>query len=613
MGSIADLFARLRVDDAGFEADVTKKVGKAGDKAGQSFGKRLGAGLKSSGSGIADGLKIGAGIKAFGALDSAISGTIGLLGDASAAFKEDQQSQSQLREALQANVAGFDGNTAAIEATLLARERLGFSDDEQRKSLATLVARTHDSTKALDLQRMAMDLARFRGIDLAAASDLVGKAYNGQVGALRKAGIAVDAHATAEEALLAVSKAVSGQAEAYANTDAGKEIAANLKVGESMERIGEVVSKVATVALPILADAFTFIIDVVANVIKGVQDLLGPLAAVNDFVGSLPGPWHHTADAVEEAAAKVAASTKHMSEHVKDDAAAIKSDGRDIGGYIQLIGGKAKSAEEQVAAAMTDIVSDVQGARSQLGSAAQGAADAIYDPIIAGAERARIARDVAEQQQIIDSKNSTAAQVADAKARMLELRKSQITNLATLASYGDQSAAAALKHQIDVLASTKHLTIEQKAELAALRAALRLTQTAYHNTEDAARRLAYMSSHTKDDTALPTTGHRAQGGPIWPGTWEVGEAGRERLTIGANGRGYVTPLGGRIPSMAMAGYSGASAVAAPASRSFGGDTTTVNVAGYIPERSPREIVTELRRSQNLRSLPRRRRPVTVKT
>lgn len=35
---------------------------------------------------------------------------------------------------------------------------------------------------------------------------------------------------------------------------------------------------------------------------------------------------------------------------------------------------------------------------------------------------------------------------------------------------------------------------------------------------------------------------RANGGPVWPGKWLVGERGVEELTIGSNGRGFVRPL-----------------------------------------------------------------------
>jgi len=41
---------------------------------------------------------------------------------------------------------------------------------------------------------------------------------------------------------------------------------------------------------------------------------------------------------------------------------------------------------------------------------------------------------------------------------------------------------------------------------------------------------------------------RQHGGPVWPGgTFTVGEAGPERLTIGPGGTGWVTPLGGGTP------------------------------------------------------------------
>lgn len=291
--------------------------------------------------------------KGFSLIQDAVSAVVGVLGDAKAAYQEDQASQSQLDAALRANVASYNGNAQAIEKVLASRIRLGFSDDEQRASLASLVTRTKNASKALDLQRTAMDLARLRGIDLASATDLMGKAFSGQVGALRRAGIAVKENATAEEALLAVKEAVRGQAEAYANTDAGREAAAHQRVQEAMEKVGAVVSQLASVALPLLADAFTFVVDTVGLLVQGAQDLLTPLAKINDFIGTIPGPWKTSmvdiARATAEAAAKVDERMAYMSGAVKDDSVKIRDDGQKIGGYFDLIGRRVGKLKDDLA------------------------------------------------------------------------------------------------------------------------------------------------------------------------------------------------------------------------------------------------------------------------
>ena len=138
----------------------------------------------------AKGFAIGAGAaittKAFDLMGGAVSKVTDFLGDSVAAFREDQVSIASLTTALQANIKGWSGNTDAIERVIASRMKLGFSDDAQRSSLDSILAITHDVSKALDVQRIAMDLARLRGLDLATATDLVGKVAGGKMGILRR-------------------------------------------------------------------------------------------------------------------------------------------------------------------------------------------------------------------------------------------------------------------------------------------------------------------------------------------------------------------------------------------------------------------------------------------
>src|SRR5258706_6434391 len=47
--NIGDLFLRILANDLGFEADLMVKAGKAGDKAGQTLGQRMGKAVKAGG------------------------------------------------------------------------------------------------------------------------------------------------------------------------------------------------------------------------------------------------------------------------------------------------------------------------------------------------------------------------------------------------------------------------------------------------------------------------------------------------------------------------------------------------------------------------------------
>jgi hypothetical protein len=236
---------------------------------------------------ILGGVGIGAGLSVFGMLKDAIGGVISVAGDAVRQFEEDQRSQVQLYTAIEANVEAWDRDRDAVEAVIASRMRLGFADEDQRSSLATLVAVTGDVTKALDIQREAMDLARLRGMSLSDASLLLGKVYGGNVGILKRYGIQLEKGATATEALAAIQKQANGQAEAYAATTQGKLAAAQLTLGEAMEMAGgqlapflESLGNFADVAIPQtiaamggLGDAFNALHRFIDPNIASLQDL----------------------------------------------------------------------------------------------------------------------------------------------------------------------------------------------------------------------------------------------------------------------------------------------------------------------------------------------------
>jgi hypothetical protein len=237
--------------------------------------------------------------KGFGLIDTAASAALGVLEDSIRAAEQEEVSIAKLDTALRANVPAWDGNRDAIERVLQARLALGFSDDEQRSSLALLVAATHDASKALEVQRIAMDLARLKGISLEEASNALVKVEGGQYRMLKSLGIVLKDGATQQDALNAVQKVGTGQAESYASTTSGKVLVAQVKVGEAMEKLG-------TVLLPLVAAAMTGLADVAVPVIEGIGkavqvviDTVGALIRgiqrAIDWLGSLNLAQAHTA------------------------------------------------------------------------------------------------------------------------------------------------------------------------------------------------------------------------------------------------------------------------------------------------------------------------------
>jgi len=205
----------------------------------------------------AKGFAIGAGAfaaaKAFSVFQSAVSGATDFLMDSVKAAIADEASVKRLAASLQANVAGFDGHTEAIERNIKAMQRFGFDDEELRDSLTVLVGATHDVGKAQQVMGTAMDLARFKGIDLRTASEALIKVEGGHYRSLAQLGIKLKEGATATEALAAVQAVAEGQMEAYAETVEGKAVAAQIQFNEAQEDFGRKAMPVAAEALRVLA------------------------------------------------------------------------------------------------------------------------------------------------------------------------------------------------------------------------------------------------------------------------------------------------------------------------------------------------------------------------
>lgn len=158
--------------------------------------------------------------------------------NATKAAAEEEKSIAKLDAALKANVKGWTGNKAAIDATIKSRQALAFSDDDLRASLAKLVTATGNVDTALNQQAIAMDLARLKGISLEDASALLIKAQNGNLRALKDLGIQLPKNASATEILTAIQRKAAGQAEAYGRTTSGAFESFQIAVNDLVEDVG---------------------------------------------------------------------------------------------------------------------------------------------------------------------------------------------------------------------------------------------------------------------------------------------------------------------------------------------------------------------------------------
>lgn len=180
---------------------------------------------------------------------------------AAKAAAEEDASIARLNAAITANTKLTDEQAKQMDAAIESRQNLAFSDDALRDSLSRLVPRTKDVSKAIELQAIAMDFARLRGVDLSTASDLVGKVFSGNTSILSRYGFTVEKGTTATQALAMIQKAAAGQAEAYGQTTQGALESIQISIDNTVEDIGRVV-------LPILAEVLTTFRDEIMPRIK---------------------------------------------------------------------------------------------------------------------------------------------------------------------------------------------------------------------------------------------------------------------------------------------------------------------------------------------------------
>jgi hypothetical protein len=135
-----------------------------------------------------------------------------------------------------------------------------------------LIRSTKDATKAQELQSLALDIAAGTGKDLKTVSEALGKAYDGNLGALKKLGVGIDESIIKSKnfdaAAAALSKTFEGQASKQAETFQGKMARLTVAFDEAKETVGSYVLDALT---PLLSG----FVDKGIPAIQGFADSLG--------------------------------------------------------------------------------------------------------------------------------------------------------------------------------------------------------------------------------------------------------------------------------------------------------------------------------------------------
>jgi hypothetical protein len=223
----------------------------------------------------------------FAAMGAAATTLAGFLSDAARAAAEEEAIFARLETAVEATGASYADYAVQIEQAIDASERLSFADDEAAAALANLTSTTGDAAEALDLLGLAQDLARGKGIELAAAANIVGRVAEGNTGILARYGIAIQEGATAQEALAAVQERYAGQAQAYADTTAGAYDRISNTIANFVESIGAGTGdlQLFLTLLPGISAGYTLIGGAAGLAVKGIQSLRAASALATVAMG----------------------------------------------------------------------------------------------------------------------------------------------------------------------------------------------------------------------------------------------------------------------------------------------------------------------------------------
>ncbi len=196
------------------------------------------------------------------AMGAAITVPLGLSVKAAA---EEEQAMLRLGNTLKNVGVNFDDVKDDLDKTIMSLERMSaVSHDKLYDAFNSLLNITGNYQESLKLLPVALDLAAGSGMDLAAASMLVGKVNEGNIGVLGRYGIVLEKGATQTEAIEAITKRFGGSAEAMGNSTSSAMTRIKLSTDTLMEAIG-------TNLLPIIKSVSDFISGVVDGITKWID------------------------------------------------------------------------------------------------------------------------------------------------------------------------------------------------------------------------------------------------------------------------------------------------------------------------------------------------------
>jgi Flp pilus assembly pilin Flp len=263
--------ARIPKVTVSFDADLDslKKGVKGATTEVDSFSDRVGD----------FGKKAGLAFAAAGVAAAAYAGKLLIDGVKSAI--EDEAAQLKLATTLK-NVTGATNDQIAATEAYITKTALanGVTDDLLRPSLDRLIRSTGNVTEAQKLQQLALDISAGSGKSLAAVSEALAKAHDGNFAALKKLGVPIDENIIKtkdyDAATAALAATFGGQAAAQADTFQGKMARLTIAFDEAKETVGSYVLDAIT---PLLSTFVDKGIPAITNFANTLGEKLGPAFA----------------------------------------------------------------------------------------------------------------------------------------------------------------------------------------------------------------------------------------------------------------------------------------------------------------------------------------------
>jgi hypothetical protein len=199
---------------------------------------------------------------------------------------EDEKAQAKLALTLKNVTNATDDQIAAVEKQILRTSLLtGKTDDELRPSFERFLRATNDTSKALKLQQVALDVSAGSGKSLEAVTNAMSKAAEGNSASLVKLGVGLTAAELKTMSLDDITKSLAntfgGQAAAQADTFAGKMARLQVAFDEGKETIGAFVLDAIT---PMVENIVTYVVPAIQSFVEGFQGGDGLKKAFNDII-----------------------------------------------------------------------------------------------------------------------------------------------------------------------------------------------------------------------------------------------------------------------------------------------------------------------------------------